>query len=98
MSITSEEIKKLIDLYFVDKFAMYKLQYDSYSQFINEVVYKTLVENQNIIYVEDDKENNIIYEHYLKFDNIELRYPENDQGEDINPEDARRNHLSYSSK
>jgi len=78
MSITSEEIKKLIDLYFVDKFAMYKLQYDSFSQFINEVVYKTLVENQNIIYIEDDKENNIIYEHYLKFDNIELRYPEND--------------------
>ena len=98
MSITSEEIKKLIDLYFIDKFAMYKLQYDSYSQFINEVVYKTLVENQNIIYIEDDKENNIIYEHYLKFDNIELRYPENDQGEVIYPEDARRNHLSYSSK
>ena len=98
MSITSQEIKKLIDLYFVDKFALYKLQYDSYSQFINEVVYKTLVENQNIIYVEDDKENNIIYEHYLKFDNIELRYPENDQGEVIYPEDARRNHLSYSSK
>lgn len=98
MSMTSEEIKKLIDLYFVDKFAMYKLQYDSYSQFINEVIYKTLIENKNIIYFEDDKENNIIYEHYLKFDNIELRYPENDQGVVIYPEDARRNHLSYSSK
>ena len=96
--ITNEEIKKLIDLYFVDKFAMYKLQYDSYSQFINEVIYKTLIENQNIIYVDEDKENNIIYEHYLKFDNIELRYPENDQGQVIYPEDARRNHLTYSSK
>ena len=44
-NISNEKIMKLIDLYFNERFIMYKMQYDSYSQFINEIVYKTLTEN-----------------------------------------------------
>ncbi len=97
-SITNKKIYKLIDLYFNDKFIMYKMQYDSYNQFINEIVYKTLTESENIIYVSEDKEKNVIYEYSFRFLNININYPTNEQNEIIYPEDARKNHLSYSSK
>lgn len=57
-----------------------------------------MIENENIIYVSEDKETNIIYEYSFKYENINLKYPEDDNGKIIYPEDARRYHLSYSSK
>ena len=97
-NISNEKIMKLIDLYFNERFIMYKMQYDSYSQFINEIVYKTLTESENIIYVCEDKDKNILYEYSFKFSNIKIDYPTDDQNNIIYPQDARNNHLSYSSK
>ena len=96
--MTNDKILKLIDLYFNEKFIIYKMQYDAYNQFIYEIIHKTLVLNDNIICVNEDKEKNIIYEYSFRFSDINLRYPENEKGNIIYPEDARKSDLSYSSK
>jgi len=94
--IDKNTIFKLIDFYFAGD-PLYKFQYDSYDQFINDIIFPTLKESPNIISenVYQDK----IYRHRLEFSEIALKPPVNEIDDElIFPEDARIKHLSYSGK
>jgi DNA-directed RNA polymerase II subunit RPB2 len=95
-TIDKESIFKLIDFYFSED-PLYKFQYDSYDQFINDIVCPTLTENANIISEETYQDK--IYRHRLIFTDVALKPPVNEIDDElIFPEDARIKHLSYSGK
>ena len=56
-----KEIDKLIDLYFNKKKVLYRHLFDSYHQFVSEIIPYSLIQEQNYFYEEVDKE--IIYLH-----------------------------------
>jgi DNA-directed RNA polymerase II subunit RPB2 len=85
-----------LDFYFAED-PLYKFQYDSYDQFINDIVCPTLTENANIISEETHQDK--IYRHRLIFTDVALKPPVNEIDDElIFPEDARIKHLSYSGK
>lgn len=96
---TQNKIHELIDLIFDDRYTMYKYQIDSYHQFINEVAFKELEDNANLIY--ENITNEKIYKYRLKFTNIQLKPPMDETSNDdeiLFPEDARIKFLTYSSR
>lgn len=100
MSETNQDnLHKLLDLYFNDKNVMYSYHYNSYNQFINEIVLKILEDTPGLIYENITK--NYIYKYRFVFTNILLRAPIDEfsnEDEILFPEDARIKFLSYSSK
>lgn len=95
-TINKDTIFKLLDFYFAED-PLYKFQYDSYDQFINDIVCPTLTENANIISEETHQDK--IYRHRLIFTDVALKPPVNEIDDElIFPEDARIKHLSYSGK
>lgn len=95
------DIWKLIDLYFKERYVLYQLQYSSYNQFIEECVLWELENNPNIIHMRVDTKTNKIYKYRFKFENVVLKPPSDDNGNEeeiIFPEDARIRHLTYASK
>jgi len=94
--IDKNTIFKLIDFYFASD-PLYKFQYDSYDQFINDIIFPTLKESPNII--SENLYQDKIYRHRLEFSEIALKPPVNEIDDElIFPEDARIKHLSYSGK
>jgi DNA-directed RNA polymerase II subunit RPB2 len=94
-----EDLHKLLDLYFSEKNMMYSYHYNSYNQFINEIVLKELEDNPGLIFENITK--NKIYKYSFKFSNISLRAPMDEYGSNddiLMPSDARIKFLSYSSK
>jgi DNA-directed RNA polymerase II subunit RPB2 len=92
-------IHNLIDLMFNDRYTMYNFHYNSYNQFINEIIFKELEENSNIIYENINK--NFIHRHKLKYENIQLKPPIDETSNDneiLFPETARIKFLTYSSR
>jgi DNA-directed RNA polymerase beta subunit len=95
--INNNDTFKLIDLYFEKKFTLYKSLYESYEQFIEEIIYKELKEGENIFY--EKMEGDKLYKYKFVFDDIRLKPPLHNNEEDYMwPEDARKKNLTYSSK
>ena len=97
--LTQEKIHDVIDLMFDDRYEMYSFQHNSYNQFINEIVFKELDDNQNLIYENVTKDK--IYKYRLKFSNIQLKPPTDESSNEddiLFPEDARIKFLTYSSR
>jgi len=93
------KIHELIDLFFDERFQIYTYHYDSYNQFINEIIFKELEDNPNLIYENVTKEK--IYKYRLRYSNIQLKPPVDESSNDDNilfPEDARIKFLTYSSR
>ena len=97
--ITPSRIHELIDLIFDEKYAMYTYHYNSYNQFINEIAFKELESNSNLIFENVTKDK--IYKYKFKFSNIQLKPPVDETSNDdeiLFPEDARIKFLTYSSR
>ena len=89
-----KEIDKLIDLYFNKKKVLYRHLFDSYHQFVSEIIPYSLIQEQNYFYEEVDKE--IIYLHGFKCMNIRIKPSTFENDNEIKfPSDARKNHLNY---
>jgi DNA-directed RNA polymerase II subunit RPB2 len=93
--VNDENIFSLIDLLL--KGDLYKINRDSFAQFIEEIIYKELKEGQNIF--SEKYKNNKIYRHKFQFENIGLKPPINENNDELMfPEDARIKSLDYQSK
>ena len=91
------DTKCLQDLYFDSSDILLKHQYDSFHQFIDEIIYNELKNNDNIFYESVGKE--YIYRYGFYFENISLKPPIFDNEEEIMyPHDARKRHMNYASK
>ncbi len=97
MDILNEDIVPIERLIFREKYALYQNQYNSFHQFIEEIIFKELKESPNVIHENFTEDH--VYRYRFIFDDIRLKPPvfENED-RDMWPEDARRNHLTYSSK
>jgi DNA-directed RNA polymerase II subunit RPB2 len=93
---TSKNVLKLIDLYFEQNGWLYRHQFESYEQYIEEFII-FLKEGNHIVHEEYGKDNKI-YRNRLIFDNIYIRPPTLDNGDYMFPENARKNSASYDSK
>ncbi|NBW58094.1 hypothetical protein EBR43_10025, partial [bacterium] len=82
-----------------ERYEMYSFQHNSYNQFINEIVFKELEDNPNLIYENVTKDK--IYKYRLRFSNIQLKPPTDESSNEddiLFPEDARIKFLTYSSR
>lgn len=96
---TQNKIHELIDLMFDERYEMYSFHHNSYNQFINEIVFRELEENQNLIYENVTKDK--IYKYKLKYSNIQLKPPTDETSNEddiLFPEDARIKFLTYTSR
>jgi len=97
MEVTNKEILPLIDLLFEEKYWFYKHQYESFHQFIDEIIYRELKEGSHVFHEDFTKDK--VYRHKFIFDNISLKPAINDIDDELMwPEDARKKNLTYSSK
>jgi len=89
-----KEIDKLIDLYFNQQKILYEHLFDSYHQFVREIIPFSLEQEQNYFYDNVDKEH--IYLHGFKCIKIRIKPSTFENDNEIKfPSDARRNHLNY---
>ena len=49
-TLSSEEIFKLIDLYFNEKFILYNYQWNSFNQFINDSIRNDIMGTEHVIH------------------------------------------------
>jgi len=95
--LTLDEIFKLVDLYFNNKFVMYSHMKSSYDKFIEEYIPSFLKSNGNIFSEKITKDQNIVYS--FEFENIVLKPPTFGSDEKFMfPSDARDRSLTYSAK
>ena len=97
--LTSDEIFKLNDLYFNEKFILYSYQWNSYNQFVSDVIEKDVKNLEHIIH--EDTIGGKIYRYKIKFTNVAIKPPIDDNANDeeiIFPEDCRTRFITYASK
>lgn len=95
MDITDKDILKLIDLYFREKNILYRHLYDSYHQFVDELIPNELTNYDNVFHesITADK----IYRYKFIFEDIAVRQTKyKNVNKQITPEYARKNMLTYS--
>jgi len=95
----SDEIFKLIDLYFNEKFILYNFQWHSFNQFINDTIRFEISNLEHIIH--EDQQGGRIYRYKILFENVSIKPPVDDNANDeeiIFPEDCRTRFLTYASK
>ena len=93
--ITKDDLLKIQDLYFKEKYSMYKLQYNHFNQCLEESIPYFLQNNKNNFY--STIINNKIYTYKFKFDNICIKPPVIPNTQDyMFPEDARKHNYTYS--
>ena len=91
---TQKHVDKLIDLYFNQPKVLYQHLFDSYHQFVQEIIPYSLEQEQNYFYENVDKE--MIYLHGFKCSRIRIKPSTFENDNEIKfPSDARRNHLNY---
>ena len=98
-TLSSEEIFKLIDLYFNEKFILYNYQWNSFNQFINDSIRNDIMGSEHIIH--EDQHDGTIYRYKIIFENVAIKPPIDDNSNDeeiIFPEDCRTRFLTYASK
>jgi DNA-directed RNA polymerase II subunit RPB2 len=96
---SSEEIFKLIDLYFNEKHILYNFQWNSFNQFINDSIRNEIMGSEHIIH--EDQHGGKIYRYKIIFENVSIKPPIDDNSNDeeiIFPEDCRTRFLTYASK
>jgi DNA-directed RNA polymerase II subunit RPB2 len=85
---------KLTDLFFNQPKVLYKHLFDSYDQFVSEIIPYSLIQEQNYFYENVDKE--LIYLHGFKCSNIRIKPATFENDNEIKfPSDCRKNHLNY---
>lgn len=96
--LTSDDIFKLIDLYFNEKFILYNYHWNSFNQFIDTMI-KEIVNTDHII--SEDIIGGKIYSYKIVFSNVSIKPPVNDNDdkeEIVFPEDCRDKLITYASK
>ena len=90
--IKQKDLDIMVDLLLNQNKFLYQHLFNSYHQFIEEIIPYSLERNYNGFYenILDDK----IYNHGFKIEDISIRPCENN-GNIIFPNDARKNHLNY---
>ena len=84
----------LTDIYFNEPKVLYKHLFDSYHQFVSEIIPYSLIQEPNYFYENVDKE--LIYLHGFKCSNICIKPPTFENDNEIKfPSDCRKNHLNY---
>ena len=102
MSITtpsSEEIFKLIDLYFNERFILYNYHWSAFNQFISDTIRNEILNVEHIIH--EDQYGGKIYRYKIIFENVAIKPPVDDNANDeeiLFPEDCRTRFLTYASK
>jgi DNA-directed RNA polymerase beta subunit len=96
-NVKSDDIFKLIDLYFSQPNILYSHQIASFDKFLDEDVHNILTKSENIFFEKITKDKK--YKHRFVFDNIAIRQPiiENED-EYMFPIDARLNDMTYAVK
>jgi DNA-directed RNA polymerase II subunit RPB2 len=97
MATKNLDIKSIQDLYFNMPQVLFRHQFESFNQFIDEIIYNELKNGENIFYESSGEE--YIYRYGFKFDKISLKPPMYDNEDEIMyPHDARKRHMNYASK
>lgn len=93
------DIKYLQDLYFDQSKILFDHQLSSFHQFVDEIIYEELKNEDNIFYENVDKDKQLIYKYGFKFDDISIKPPMYENEDEIMyPHDARKRHMNYASK
>jgi DNA-directed RNA polymerase II subunit RPB2 len=93
------DIKYLQDLYFAQPNILFDHQISSFHQFVDEIIYSELKNDDNIFYENVDREKQMIYKYGFKFENISIKPPMYENEDEIlYPHDARKKHMNYASK
>ena len=97
--LSSDEVFKLIDLYFNEKYILYNYQWNAFNQFMSDTLINDVVNTEHIIH--EDYIGGKIYRYKIVFENIAIKPPVDDNTNDeeiIFPEDCRTRFLTYASK
>lgn len=95
--LETEDIYKLIDLFFKQKNVMYMQSYNSFDKFIEDDLRNFLLGNNNIFYESYGKTK--VYTHKFVHSDIAVKPPMDDNDENIiTPYDARTKRMTYSVK
>lgn len=93
----TDDLLKLVDLYYKQPNILYSHQHNSYNQFIEKYVYSVLKKNENVFFEKLTKKYK--YRYKFKFDNIFLKPPTLDNEDELMfPSDALTRSLTYASK
>lgn len=97
MSVTTDELYKVIDLFYKQENILYNHQHNSFNQFIDEGIHMTLSDNDNTFFSKETEKYK--YNYKFKFENVIIRPPmiEN-ENELMFPADARLYNFNYFSK
>lgn len=97
--LSTKDLETVMDLLFKKQFTMYSHMYDSYNQFIDEMIVSRL---KNGIFILDEEItiDNKIKRHMLKFSQISFHVPVEDTPDEpiMTPMTARIKNLTYASK
>jgi len=95
--LSIDEIFKLVDLYFNQKYKMYVHSKNSYDKFIEDDIKNFLTKYGSVFFEKITTDKNIIYK--FEFSDISIRPPTiGNDGRQMFPTDARENNLTYASK
>ena len=93
-SINQSDINMLIRLYFKQHNILYEHLFSSFHQLVEEIIPYSLSKDNNYFYESID--NNMIYLHGFKCENIRIKPPTNpSNNEMLSPKEARTKHLKY---
>ena len=93
------DIKYLQDLYFDQSKILFDHQLSSFHQFVDEIIYDELKNEDNIFYENVDTKSGNIYKYGFEFDEISIKPPMYENEDEIMyPHDARKRHMNYASK
>jgi DNA-directed RNA polymerase II subunit RPB2 len=90
--ITTDDIFKLIDLYFNQKYVIYQHLFNSYDKFLDSDVYSFLKEGNNTFY--EHTAGSKVYRYKFVFDTIQIAPPTHER-KPLFPSVARNNNLNY---
>ena len=96
-SIKLEDIHKLQDLYFTQRYVMYSHLHNSFDKFLDDDVHNLLTNSSNIFFEKMTKDK--IYRYRFQFENISIKPPMIDAEDEVMyPNTARIRDMSYSAK
>lgn len=97
MSISNEDLLKFKNFIFENKNYLYELQFNSYHQFMEELIYNEIT-TKNIFYETHSSDNKYIYKYGFNFSDLEWAPASLNSNKYMFPEDARKHNLTYSVK
>jgi DNA-directed RNA polymerase II subunit RPB2 len=98
--LSTKDVEPVMDLLFKDRFSKYKHLYESYNQFIDEIIVQCLKTGTYILDEEVRTGENKIVRHVFKFSQISFHVPVEDTPDEpiMTPQTARIKNLTYASK